>query len=175
MYDTHTRLVRFAARDYDPSVGRWTTKDPLLFAPSGLDLFAYAFSDSKNSLDPEGESVLSHFCKKWIERCWEKAERCKQQEDDKEKACEDEQFEICLGDRESGFFSGERFKKCFQRIPECQKAVKWCGLTASTGGWPSPRKYSPPETPPLPVPGPPKSKDKFPPWYPGKPGPPPYR
>jgi RHS repeat-associated protein len=28
IYDRDTGLVRFGARDYDPSVGRWTTKDP---------------------------------------------------------------------------------------------------------------------------------------------------
>ena len=31
LYDTDTGLVRFGARDYDPSVGRWTAKDPILF------------------------------------------------------------------------------------------------------------------------------------------------
>jgi RHS repeat-associated protein len=28
LYDPDTQLVRFAARDYDASVGRWTAKDP---------------------------------------------------------------------------------------------------------------------------------------------------
>ena len=29
IYDPDTELVRFGARDYDPRVGRWTTKDPI--------------------------------------------------------------------------------------------------------------------------------------------------
>ncbi len=28
LYDPHTGLVRFGARDYDASTGRWTSKDP---------------------------------------------------------------------------------------------------------------------------------------------------
>ena len=31
LYDRDTELVRFGARDYDPSVGRWTNKDPITF------------------------------------------------------------------------------------------------------------------------------------------------
>jgi RHS repeat-associated protein len=32
LYDPDTGLTRFGARDYDPVVGRWTTKDPIRFA-----------------------------------------------------------------------------------------------------------------------------------------------
>jgi len=32
LYDLHTGLVRFGARDYDPETGRWTAKDPNLRA-----------------------------------------------------------------------------------------------------------------------------------------------
>ena len=32
LYDPDTKLVRFGARDYDPRTGRWTAKDPILFA-----------------------------------------------------------------------------------------------------------------------------------------------
>jgi RHS repeat-associated protein len=31
LYDRDTKLIRFGARDYDPEVGRWISKDPALF------------------------------------------------------------------------------------------------------------------------------------------------
>lgn len=31
LYDPDTGLYRFGARDYDPTTGRWTAKDPILF------------------------------------------------------------------------------------------------------------------------------------------------
>ncbi len=46
LHDPDTGLVRFGARDYDPAVGRWTTKDPIRFpfADIGLvtGLYGYA-------------------------------------------------------------------------------------------------------------------------------------
>jgi RHS repeat-associated protein len=55
LYDHHTGLVRFGARDYDPSVGRWTSKDPILFAGGSLNPFEYTFSDPINFSDSNGE------------------------------------------------------------------------------------------------------------------------
>jgi len=37
IYDLHSRLVRFGARDYDPKTGRWTVKDPILFWGCGWE------------------------------------------------------------------------------------------------------------------------------------------
>jgi RHS repeat-associated protein len=54
LYDEDTRLVRFGARDYDPSVGRWTAKDPLLFNGGDTNLYAYASSDPIDLSDPSG-------------------------------------------------------------------------------------------------------------------------
>jgi RHS repeat-associated protein len=54
IYDRDTGLVRFGARDYDPSVGRWTSKDPIRFQ-GGTNLYEYALCDPVNKGDPSGE------------------------------------------------------------------------------------------------------------------------
>jgi RHS repeat-associated protein len=54
LYDQHTKLVRFGARDYDPAAGRWTTKDPILFAGGDTNLYAYAANDPVNRRDGNG-------------------------------------------------------------------------------------------------------------------------
>jgi len=54
LYDPDTQLVRFGARDYDPSVGRWTSKDPILFDGRQTNLYVYAGNDPINRIDPSG-------------------------------------------------------------------------------------------------------------------------
>ena len=54
IYDPDTGLVRFGARDYDPEVGRWTSKDPILFASGQTNLYAYVNNDPVNRVDPTG-------------------------------------------------------------------------------------------------------------------------
>jgi len=54
LYDQQTQLVRFGARDYDPSTGRWTAKDPTLFDGGDTNLYAYVSNDPVNATDPEG-------------------------------------------------------------------------------------------------------------------------
>jgi RHS repeat-associated protein len=54
LYDTRTGLIRFGARDYEPGTGRWTAKDPILFAGGSTDLYGYAADDPVNLTDPEG-------------------------------------------------------------------------------------------------------------------------
>ena len=56
LYETSTGLVRFGARDYDPSMGRWTTKDPIRFDCGDLSLYGYVLGDPVNRIDPYGES-----------------------------------------------------------------------------------------------------------------------
>jgi len=34
-------IVRFGARDYDPETGRWTAKDPIMFAGGDANLYGY--------------------------------------------------------------------------------------------------------------------------------------
>ncbi len=54
LYDQDTGLVRFGARDYDPEVGRWTVKDPILFAGGDSNLYGYVLDDPVNLIDPNG-------------------------------------------------------------------------------------------------------------------------
>ena len=55
LHDPDTGLVRFGARDYDPAVGRWTTKDPIRFDGGDANLYGYVFEDPVNLNDPDGE------------------------------------------------------------------------------------------------------------------------
>ncbi len=57
LYEGQTGLVRFGARDYDPLVGRWTTKDPIRFQGGDPNLFAYALGDPVNTIDENGQIV----------------------------------------------------------------------------------------------------------------------
>jgi RHS repeat-associated protein len=54
LHDSDTGLVRFGFRDYDPDVGRWTAKDPILFKNGGTDLYGYVLNDPVNAVDPRG-------------------------------------------------------------------------------------------------------------------------
>jgi RHS repeat-associated protein len=54
LYDEQTGLVRFGSRDYDPTVGRWTLKDPLLFGGGDIGLYTYSGGDPVNHSDPTG-------------------------------------------------------------------------------------------------------------------------
>jgi RHS repeat-associated protein len=51
IYDQHTGLVRFGARDYDPVTGRWTATDPIRFAGGSTNLYAYVLNDPVNFFD----------------------------------------------------------------------------------------------------------------------------
>jgi RHS repeat-associated protein len=54
LYDVDTGLVRFGARDYDPEIGRWTAKDPILFDGGDTNLYGYVLGDPVNLVDPLG-------------------------------------------------------------------------------------------------------------------------
>jgi RHS repeat-associated protein len=54
LWDAQVGLVRFGARDYDPQLGRWTSRDPSLFHPQDSNLYQYVFSDPINHIDPTG-------------------------------------------------------------------------------------------------------------------------
>ncbi|MET0405407.1 MAG: RHS repeat-associated core domain-containing protein [Cystobacter sp.] len=54
LHDAHSGLTRFGVRDYDAETGRWTARDPLLFAGGQLNLYQYAMGDPVNRIDPTG-------------------------------------------------------------------------------------------------------------------------
>ena len=54
LYDPSTGLVRFGARDYDPEIGRWTVKDPILFQGGDVNLYGYVNNDPIGFIDPFG-------------------------------------------------------------------------------------------------------------------------
>ena len=67
LYDPVTGLVRFGVRDYDPEVGRWHSRDPILFAGGDTNLYGYVVNDPVNWVDPSGTIV-------WAPVAWKIAE-----------------------------------------------------------------------------------------------------
>jgi RHS repeat-associated protein len=58
LYDHTTKLVRFGVRDYDPEIGRWTGKDPILFAGADTNLYGYVLRDPVNLTDASGKCII---------------------------------------------------------------------------------------------------------------------
>ncbi|MBO6936371.1 MAG: hypothetical protein JJ863_15475 [Deltaproteobacteria bacterium] len=54
-WDATTQLIRFGARDYDPEVGRWLSKDPTIFLGRTSNLYEYCYSSPSSFVDPDGE------------------------------------------------------------------------------------------------------------------------
>jgi RHS repeat-associated protein len=62
LYDQDTKLIRFGARDYNPSVGRWTAKDPIRFSGGDANLYGYVLEDPVNWIDPSGLDAECKAC-----------------------------------------------------------------------------------------------------------------
>lgn len=58
LYDQDTKLCRFGVRDYDASIGRWLSKDPILFNGEDANLYGYVLQDPVNLIDPKGTNPL---------------------------------------------------------------------------------------------------------------------
>jgi len=54
LFDQETKLLRFGARDYDPSTGVWTAKDPIGIYGGTSNLYEYSVGDPINIADPFG-------------------------------------------------------------------------------------------------------------------------
>jgi RHS repeat-associated protein len=60
LYDRVTGLVRFGAREYDASVGRWLSKDPIGFDGGDRNVYAYVGNTPSMHVDPNGLSWDIH-------------------------------------------------------------------------------------------------------------------
>jgi RHS repeat-associated protein len=59
--DDATGLYKFGARYYDPSLGRWTQRDPLpgpMGFPSKVDRYSYVGDNPLSRTDPTGKDFL---------------------------------------------------------------------------------------------------------------------
>ena len=54
LHDSDTGLVHFGYREYDPYTGKWTAKDPILFAGGDSNLYGYVLNDPVNLVDSDG-------------------------------------------------------------------------------------------------------------------------
>lgn len=60
LYDSDTKLVRFGAREYNGTIGRWMTKDPILFNGGDTNLYGYVLQDPVNWVDPSGLELVTN-------------------------------------------------------------------------------------------------------------------
>jgi RHS repeat-associated protein len=66
LYDVDTKLCRFGARDYDAGIGRWLSKDPILFGGGDTNLYGYVMQDPVNYIDPEGKRWAAVSFAVWV-------------------------------------------------------------------------------------------------------------
>jgi RHS repeat-associated protein len=67
LYDPQTKLVRFGARDYDPTLGRWTAKDPVVHTSEPqLNLYSYAGLMPTFMVDPDGGMIIPESTPYWV-------------------------------------------------------------------------------------------------------------
>ncbi len=59
MYDVDTKLTHFGYREYDASIGRWTSQDPIRFASFYNNLYVYLNNEPVSSFDDTGLRVRS--------------------------------------------------------------------------------------------------------------------
>lgn len=57
LYEKDTGLTQFGARWYDAEVGRWLSKDPILFDGGDTNLYGYVLQDPVNWIDSSGFSA----------------------------------------------------------------------------------------------------------------------
>ncbi|MBI4764608.1 MAG: carboxypeptidase regulatory-like domain-containing protein [Deltaproteobacteria bacterium] len=70
LHDRDTNFVRFGARDYDPSIGKWTAKDPIDFDGGDTNLYGYVLNDPVNWVDPVGLFCGSGITEYFVPDSW---------------------------------------------------------------------------------------------------------
>ena len=50
-----TAVSRFGARDYNPEIGRWLSKDPIRFEGGDTNFYGYVLQDPINLIDSNGK------------------------------------------------------------------------------------------------------------------------
>ncbi len=58
LFDSDTALLHFGYRDYDPTTGAWTAKDPIRLS-GGANALSYCRDDPQGCLDPDGLRPLN--------------------------------------------------------------------------------------------------------------------
>jgi RHS repeat-associated protein len=56
IYDLDTKLTRFGAREFNATLGRWVSKDPIRFEGRQANIYVYVRNDPVNKRDPSGLS-----------------------------------------------------------------------------------------------------------------------
>lgn len=133
IYDADTGLVRFGARDYDPTVGRWVSKDPARFDGGQANLYVYAGNDPVNARDPSGQiPIISNLmCAYEIWKLGDAYDDCHKELKDKldRSTCIEDDAEALNG---AGSFSDAEMQCVMRRDPgRWTSALDWCGDQAN--------------------------------------------
>ena len=121
LYDPDTGLVRFGARDYDASVGRWTNKDPILFDGGSMNLFGYSVNDPINRRDANGKAfggaivggiVCAGVGGAWLGSLISAIQQCKE-EAQKAGAALDQ---TCPDPRQDAMIKSDAYNKCMSNF-----------------------------------------------------------
>jgi RHS repeat-associated protein len=81
-YDSETGMYFYRARYYDPTVGRFVTKDPISFAGGDVNLYNYVGANPINWSDPIGLYKLNMFDKNRDYERWHAADETPDRGDD---------------------------------------------------------------------------------------------
>lgn len=125
LFDEDTGLVRFGARDYEPVVGRWVTKDPIRSDGDGPNLYGYVLAIPMNQVDPSGEGFVD------CARAIQKYLQCKDKLDQRRKGNE------CNPDRGHDKAIEQRQSRCDalreKAFNACKDPATWGPLLLGAG------------------------------------------